>query len=278
MQMEDDFSFDNSDIQKEDTFEANMADVQREDKYETSTPEMQMEEDFTLDTSDIMRGKKGKKPTPTRNCHDLKKQGKKSGAHMITPCDDDTTKVVKVYCDMDTDGGGWTVIQRRDNYLKQQNFYYSWATYVSGFGSVMKDFWLGNDNIHCLTEQHHNEIRFDLGDWSGNSSYAKYDFFHVDDRINRYKLTVRNYTGNAGDSFTYHNNMMFSTYDEDNDVSTRNCASSTHGYGAWWYKTCVTANLNAPYNGTSWKTPYWYKLKNSYYSLKKTEMKLRPKH
>ncbi|CAL4144104.1 unnamed protein product, partial [Meganyctiphanes norvegica] len=277
MQMMDNFSYDNSDIQNEDIFEPNTANVQREDTYEIPTPEMQMEDDFTLDTSDIMRGKKGKKPAPTRNCHNLKKQGKKSGAHMITPCDDDITKVVKVYCDMDTDGGGWTVIQRRENYLKQQNFYNNWATYALGFGSVMKDFWLGNDNIHCLTEQHHNEIRFDLGDWSGNTTYAKYGVFHVDDRLNRYKLTVSNYTGNAGDSLTYHNNMMFSTYDEDNDAYSSNCASSSIRYGAWWYRHCTYTNINGLYNGTSAKGPYWYHWKSTA-ALKKTEMKLRPKH
>ncbi|CAL4219637.1 unnamed protein product, partial [Meganyctiphanes norvegica] len=220
----------------------------------------------------------GKKPTPTRNCHDLKKQGKKTGAHMITPCNDDITKVVKVYCDMDTDGGGWTVIQRRDNYLKQQGFYYNWYYYALGFGSVMKDFWLGNDNIHCLTEQHHNEIRFDLGDWSGNTAYAKYDFFHVDDRVNRYKMTVRNYTGNAGNSFEYNSNRAFSTYDGDSDSSSSNCASSSYRYSGWWHGSCTNVNLNGLYNGTSYKMPYWYHWKNSHVALKKTEMKLRPKH
>ncbi|CAL4229540.1 unnamed protein product, partial [Meganyctiphanes norvegica] len=75
-----------------------------------------------------------------RNCLDLKKQWKKSGTYMITPCDSSPTKVVKVYCDMDTDGGGWTVIQRRDNYTQQEDFYTNWYEYAIGFGDVSQDF------------------------------------------------------------------------------------------------------------------------------------------
>ena len=88
------------------------------------------------------------------------------------------------------------------------------------------------------------------------------------------------FTGDAGDSFgKYHNGMIFSTKDADNDNSDRHCAVVFKG--AWWYSNCHSSNLNAQYlrgnhtslgDGVNWKA--W---KSVYYSLKKTEMKIRPR-
>lgn len=58
---------------------------------------------------------------------------------------------IQVYCDMETNGGGWTVIQRRK--IGLTSFSRDWKQYKSGFGSIRGDFWLGNDNIFRLTRQ-----------------------------------------------------------------------------------------------------------------------------
>lgn len=49
------------------------------------------------------------------------------------------TKVV--YCDMTTDNGGWTVIQRRVN--GWVDFFRSWTEYKNGFGFSDHEFWIG---------------------------------------------------------------------------------------------------------------------------------------
>ena len=71
---------------------------------------------------------------------------------------------------------------------------------------------------------------------------------------------------------------MFTTKDADNDRWHNNCA--VKHYGAWWYDNCQDSNLNARYlhgNHTSFNDGVnWDTWKGEYYSLKKTEMKIRP--
>ena len=93
-------------------------------------------------------------------------------------------------------------------------------------------------------------------------------------------LTLFFIPGDAGDSIgEYHNGMMFSTKDADNDNGGRHCAVLYKG--AWWYKDCYTSNLNGQYlrgNHDSFGDGVnWYDWKGLYYSLKKTEMKIRPR-
>ncbi|KAF7461802.1 hypothetical protein GHT09_013990 [Marmota monax] len=182
-----------------------------------------------------------------------------------------------VLCDMHTDGGGWTVFQRRLD--GSVDFYRDWAAYKQGFGSQLGEFWLGNDNIQVLTAQGTSELRVDLVDFEGNRDFAKYSSFRVAGEAEKYKLTLGAFVGgSAGDSLTYHNNRFFSTKDQDNDISPFNCAEKYRG--AWWHSQCHLSNLNGLYlkghhetfaNGVNWKTGKGYN-----YSYQMSEMKVRP--
>ena len=76
----------------------------------------------------------------------------------------------------------------------------------------------------------------------------------------------------------FHSEMQFSTKDQDNDLRSDSCAETFKG--AWWYKTCHESNLNGQYLGGPHKTYAdginWGKFRGYYYSLKRSEMKLRP--
>ena len=178
-----------------------------------------------------------------------------------------------VYCDMRTDGGGWTVFQRRQD--GSVDFYRGWNDYKSGFGQLTAEFWLGNDKIHRLTAARPNTLRVELEDWNGVRVYAKYGKFNIGDEQAKYRLEVGSYSGTAGDSLAKHNKMAFSTKDRDNDMSSGNCAVDYTG--AWWYNGCYHSNLNGKYQGNKIdvRGAGWYHFR-SYLSLKFTEMKLRP--
>ena len=190
-----------------------------------------------------------------------------NGIYTVYP---DGNVPIVVFCDMVTDGGGWTVIQRRIN--GSVDFYLDWNSYKRGFGTLSGEFWLGNDNIHRLTASGNTVLRVELEDWSGNTAYAVYGTFMVDDESNKYKLTVGNYSGTAGDSLTRHNRMSFSTKDRDNDRWGTNCAQ--HETGAWWYKYCAHADLNGRYLGNTlgYKGINWWHWKSNSLSMKRSTM------
>ena len=146
---------------------------------------------------------------------------------------------------METDGGGWTVLQRRQD--GSVDFYRNWTDYENGFGNLNGEFWLGLSKIHRLSKGGSNILRIDLKTFDGNTSYAMYSNFSVGDNNTEYILFVGEYNGTAGDSFTHQIGRKFSTADNDNDHSTSlNCAIRFNG--AWWFNKCFGAYLNGPFN------------------------------
>ncbi|XP_066295017.1 microfibril-associated glycoprotein 4-like isoform X3 [Branchiostoma lanceolatum] len=215
-----------------------------------------------------------------RDCSDLLKEGyDSSGIYTIYPFFNDVQesgKSIGVFCDMYTDGGGWTVFQRRQD--GSEDFYRGWADYKAGFGKLDGEFWLGNDKLHQLTSQAQYELRVDLEDFEGNSAYAQYQVFTVGSEAEHYRLTLGGYNGTAGDSMDHHNGRPFSTKDRDYDDSSASCAQAYKG--AWWYGSCHNSNLNGLYHAGSHTSRAdgvnWNAWKGFYYSLKHTEMKIRP--
>ena len=149
----------------------------------------------------------------------------------------------QVYCDMETDGGGWVVFQRRMD--GTVDFYRNWTDYVKGFGDLNGEFWLRLNKIHRLTTAQSTgstALRADMKDFNGIMRYAKYTTFRVLDSSRKYQLNIAGYSGTAGDDLAYHNGMKFSTKDQDNDRYVQNCAVLYKG--AWWYNNCHRSNLN----------------------------------
>ncbi|VDI46175.1 Hypothetical predicted protein, partial [Mytilus galloprovincialis] len=140
--------------------------------------------------------------TNNRDCTDIQKnsnQALESGVYKIYP---NGGKSVQAYCDMSTDGGGWTVIQKR--FDGSVDFNQNWLECENGFGNINGEFWFGNNYVHTLTASGKNELRIDMVDTSNNKKYAVYRIFSIGDAASKYKLTVGNYSGNAGDKLRIH--------------------------------------------------------------------------
>ena len=209
-----------------------------------------------------------------KDCSAWKKKGYiDTGVYAISP---DGGQSFEVYCDMETDGGGWNVIQRRED--GSVDFFKPWDDYKNGFGNISGEFWLGNDKIHRLTESMDMSIRFDLVDSDGKQAFAEYEIFYVGDESDEYRLYVESYSGTAGDSFLYHSGMKFSTKDKGHTIFGARCAKRFRG--AWWYRACHRSNLNGQYLSGR-RIPFaegikWMTLNGDRGSLVQTEMKLRP--
>nr|XP_041568244.1 tenascin-X-like isoform X2 [Taeniopygia guttata] len=195
----------------------------------------------------------------------------------------DPARPLRVFCDMETDGGGWLVFQRRQD--GSTDFWRGWESYARGFGNISGEFWLGNEALHELTTATRTELRIDLRT-GRDSAFALYRDFAVGSAEERYRLRVGAFSGTAGDALSYHSGSPFSTRDRDfrdprdrRDPSGRPrpppCAVA-YG-GAWWYRNCHYANLNGRYG-----TPrdhqgiHWFPWKGFNVSIPFTEMKLRP--
>ncbi len=211
-----------------------------------------------------------------RDCEDAYERGvRASGIYTIQP---DYDIPFQVYCDMETDSGGWTVFQRRKD--GSVDFFRDWIDYARGFGNLTGEFWLGLRTINRITALSSasigNELRVDLKDFEGNSAYAKYRNFAIGDSADQYRLIVSGYSGTARDSLAYHNGIQFTTKDQDNDArSSINCAQNYKG--GWWYDGCHYSNLNGLYylhGGHHTDGIIWYHW-TAHNSLEFSEMKVR---
>eukprot|EP00105_Crassostrea_gigas_P022645 XP_011442238.1 PREDICTED: ficolin-2-like [Crassostrea gigas] len=182
-----------------------------------------------------------------------------------------------VFCDMTTDGGGWTVIQKRID--GETDFYRNWTDYKNGFGHADHEYWLGNDAIHALTKDKNQILRIDMMKFSREKGHATYSSFFVDNEANKYKLTLGSFNGTKGlgDSLRISNNMYFSTYDRDNDKDdSRHCVQRYKAPG--WMNGCFRSNLNGVYKTSlsDYTELHWQKWGKDVL-LKSAKMMIRPK-
>ena len=199
----------------------------------------------------------------------------KSHVYNITNFCGDCELSAEGYCDADTVGGGWLVIQRRQD--GSVDFNRGWAEYEERFGSLTGEFWYGLYPLHCLTNQGNWKLRIDFTFTNGTKSYLSYNRFSVGPAKYLYYLSILGFTGKTSeDPFKASriNRMRFTTKDRDNDGSRGNCAISGHhgnDAGGWWYYSCARINPNNQY-----KSHYGTYLDASWHSFQFIEMKIKP--
>uniref|UniRef100_A0A2K5CVF2 Angiopoietin like 6 n=1 Tax=Aotus nancymaae TaxID=37293 RepID=A0A2K5CVF2_AOTNA len=186
--------------------------------------------------------------------------------------------VVSVWCEQQLEGGGWTVIQRRQD--GSVNFFTTWQHYKVGFGQPDGEYWLGLEPVYQLTSREDHELLVLLEDWGGRRARAHYDGFSLEPESDHYRLRLGQYHGDAGDSLSWHNDKPFSTVDRDRDSYSGNCA--LYQRGGWWYHACAHSNLNGVWHhGGHYRSRYqdgvyWAEFHGGAYSLRKAAMLIRP--
>ena len=157
---------------------------------------------------------------------------------------------IEARCDMETDGGGWLVIQRR---LPNGtvNFTRDWSDYENGFGDLNGEFWYGLRNIHALTSRDDVELSIDMVMEDDDSELSwTYQTFRVAGASDKYRLTIGGGEGTGRNSMEGHDGQRFSTYDSDNDNYSGGSCSFLY-QGGWWYSSCYDSNLNGPHTTPS---------------------------
>ena len=135
---------------------------------------------------------------------------------------------------METDGGGWIVIQRRNASMGWVNFTRGISDYEKGFGDLDGEFWIGLKVMHELTNQQNMRLKMRVWDDNGNTMNWNYGHFSIYNKNNRY--AIYHLSGGQGDGShdTFGQRIdahtQFQTYDYYN---WNNC-----GYirqSGWWY-------------------------------------------
>ncbi|BFZ12213.1 hypothetical protein BsWGS_15252 [Bradybaena similaris] len=157
------------------------------------------------------------------------------------------------------------------------SFIQPWAAYENGFGHPQDNYWAGLANIYLLTLQGNTNLQITMQDWAGNVQNAVYSGFYLEPGTSRYRMHVGSYSGTLPDELSYHNNMVFSTYDA---PDPNGCARSMRV--GWWYNYCAYSLPTGIYNSGGWYTPggtmyngiYWKSWYGYNYSLKLLSMTL----
>lgn len=222
-------------------------------------------------------------------CGNVKGDNRASGQRQIEV----QGRRITVWCDQDTDGGGWMVILRRMD--GSADFNRTISGYLNFFGNINGEFWLGLYNMAALTctSSKAHVLRVDLEDTEGNKVFAVYDSVSVCG--DQFVLSVGNYSGTAGDSLitldkgdsSWLNPTAFSARRKPGATGQKVCGDFT--FSGWWFSSCYLYNSNlngfyrpAPYMGfRGWHGIYWYTwqaaLKDQNRTYSRAEMKIRPR-
>ena len=207
---------------------------------------------FTFALLDIIPAQYNCKP---RDCYDLKcfrVSKAKDGPHTIYP-DKSTLTSLQVYCDQDTDSGGWIIYQRRvDGSL---NFTRSWQDYKDGFGTNgdgTTELWLGNENVYQMVQSYgylKGELRIEADAFDGTHCWLVASDFRMYPEGRRYKMdwgrVTESHSGIAL-NWNFHEVLTFKTHD--NVDGQAQCLREYKG--GWWYghvNDCVQIFLNGVY-------------------------------
>ena len=88
---------------------------------------------------------------------------------------------------------GWLTVIKRIN--GTVDFGKTWNEYKIGFGDISHEYWIGNDNLHLITNYYNTTVKFELEAFNGDKFIMRFSTFKVKDEASKYQLSISGYDG-----------------------------------------------------------------------------------
>ena len=223
--------------------------------------------DESFDMIDIDLGD-GVAQTTLKNCKEilLSDPSSPNGIYFIDPDGSDPSNGYDCFCDMTTNGGGWTLVWQKMTGSSGHPVYgITWEDALNRIPQETQNVYTGLNiwNQIIGPENGSGELLYKWNlpnDTPDQAFTATLQNFAPEDN---YAIHLSNYIQLLGqvtaDLWTYHNNIPFSSFDNDNDLLSGNCSLNWDN-SAFWYNSCWLGMIwgfgesNPNGNGAYWNS------------------------